>query len=100
MNNLLIIVIGLIAIVVGMSLLINLTKIVKRLEIYNEQRKRRYENKFALAPRYLKVLGFLFFNQGFRYHSEKNTRYGLLFFSLLLVTWGVSMFLLGWGLIK
>jgi len=94
------VVFGMSAVVIGGLTLLNLTEVIKKLEIYYEQRKNNYDKKFSTAPVYVKVLGFLFLNQDVRYHNKKNTRYLLLIVTPVLMIWGVMEILLGLGIIR
>lgn len=90
---------GILVLFVGLFSIFKLNRLTKYLELLYEDRKVRFEQS-TQNKKHVKKLWFLYINPVVYYHNEKQTRYLLLFISLIFIIWGIAIVLAGLEIVE
>lgn len=94
------IVLGILIVVIGLYILVYTAKIANLLQIRFDDHKKKYDERISKTKGINTLITFLIFKPRTYYMHEGDSTAILKFFSLLLIILGLSLALLGFGVIK
>ncbi len=84
----------------GIYILNNLNKLAKMFDSVYKQQRIDYDKRFSNTTTFNKIIGFFVFKPRTYYNDESMARYILMLIGPLLIILGVSLILIGLGVIK